>query len=734
MKGFTKRDLLLITLFMGFSACIIQVLIIREILTLCRGNELIIGMIFASWFLGIYAGAVIKRPPDRSSSEKRVIVSMFLLPLIAALSIYLSSLIQVFIPRPVGTFYSLSTEFFFAFIFTMPVSFFVGFFFPSLVLLVSGELGRKSGGLVFCLESLGSFAGGILFSFLLIDHMNPLGITSMLVIVAVIIASARTGVKLLLLSIIPVILIIYSGKIENKIYTFAWNKTHTGELVRYSRTKYEKVSVESSGDTVSVYGDGILMYTLPDRYEARGIFHLSRALKHDSRDILLFGSGPGSLLYNLLQCDIDRLYYFDSDPELWQLILPFTHQFYPAYNNKLSVTGMELTHFLKKAGNRFDMIISLPPAPENIMLNRFYTEEFYTLCRGHLGDKGIFISALHGFSNYISGERRDFLASIYAAFKKAFPVHIITSGDTIYLIGAKKEGILPADPGLLISGYGENHPAEKPALEKEIMENFSADELRMFFEKTQLDYFNSVIPPLAGKTNANRDSRPDAYWKNIVLTAFKEQSVIYYLIRNYAFIPAIIIILGFAAAMQTMRRYGFRAMINGTLIFLTGFASISTMLIIIILYQNFHGIIYYRLALINALFMLGLGTGGYFFNMDRTGNFRLSYIFACIGVMLLFMPVITIYNIPFFLWPVILIFSFLCGGIFPVLFRHNPDDSYAAASVLDSMDHSGAIAGSFITVIFLIPLTGILWTIIFNTALIFTACIISFIRYRNRTV
>jgi len=731
MRGYARRELLIITLFMGFSAAIIQVLIIREILTLCRGNELIIGMIYSSWFLGIYAGAMVKRPSDRNMLERRVLLSMFLLPSAAALSIYLSDFIQVFIPRDVGTFYSFSAESLFAFILTLPAGFFTGFFFPSIVSLVSADLKEQSGGTVFCVESLGSFAGGILFSFLLVEHMNPLGVTSMLLLIAVIIISVRGKRRFLILAVIPVILILFSGGIENKLYTCVWNKTHTGKLIQYSRTKYEKVSIESSGDTVSVYGNGALMYTLPDRYESRGIFHLIRSLKCDNRKILLFGSGPGSLLYNLLRTGIDRLYYFDSDPELWSLILPCARDFYPAYiNDRLVVTGQELKHFLKNSSERFDMIISMPPQPENIMLNRFYTQEFYTLCREHLGEQGIIICSLHGFSNYISDDRCGYIASIYAAFSNVFPVHIMTSGETVYLIGTKKKGILPADTDSLISGYGKQVQADKLQFEKEITDNFSPDELRMLFEKTQLDYFRSVISPLTEKINANRDIKPDAYWKNIIFTAFKEQSVLYFLIRNYVLIPVLIILLSMLAIRWIRRLYGFSSMINGSLIFLTGFVSISTMLVIIMLYQNYYGIVYYRLALINALFMLGLGLGSYLFN--RTRLFRLQHIYACIVIILVLLSGIAAYDVPFLLWVIIPVFSLLCGAVFPVLFRKNADDYYNAASVLDSMDHFGAIAGSLLTVVFLIPLTGIQWTIILNAVLILTAFIIVFIRPQQR--
>ena len=61
-----------------------------------------------------------------------------------------------------------------------------------------------------------------------------------------------------------------------------------------------------------MYGDGMLMYTLPDRYEARGLFHLFNALRGEGRRVLLLGSGPGALLHNLLAASgVERISYFE---------------------------------------------------------------------------------------------------------------------------------------------------------------------------------------------------------------------------------------------------------------------------------------------------------------------------------------------------------------------------------------------------------------------------------------
>ncbi len=731
INRFPRRDLIFIALTIGFSSGIIQVLLVREILTLCRGNELIIGMLFASWFLGVYLGARTGPGTGHEALARRVSISLVMLPVMAAGSIYLAHYMLVFIPRPVGGFYSFTVEVLLAFFLTIPVSFFIGFFFPSLVALVAAGTDSSSGGTVFFLESLGSFLGGVVFSFVLVKFANPLAITAFLVIPGLAVIAIRNKPVLLPLAVVPLAVIFFSGVLELAMFEYAWNKSHTGRLIEYRRTKYQFVAVESNGDSVSIYGNGSLMYTLPDRYEARGIFHLVQSLRQDRRSLLVMGSGPGSLLQNLLRSGAD-IQYVEPDPELWELMHAHVERLYPKPDGKRpSVASQDPRYFLKNSAAQFDMIVSVPPRPENIMLNRFYTQEFYSLCKRHLRSDGIFVAAVHGFSNYMSPDLRAYIASIYAAFADEFPAHMVTTGETIYLIGAKESGVLAGSVDKLVKGYSGKTGALSRGYEKEIVDNFSPDELRMLFEKSQLEYFRRVIVPLAKDGEANQDLRPGAYWKEIVFTAYRERSALYGLIRGHIVGPVLALLISAAALWNIRRRHGPLPALRGLLMYLTGFVSISAMIILILLYQNYEGNVYYRIALINALFMLGLAIGGFAFTRRRfVGP---AAVFAAISFSLFLMLLFVHFESPLFFWPLLLVFSVLCGAVFPLLFAaHQETDYFSPASVLDAMDHFGAIIGAILTVIFLVPSLGIQAALIFNCILILPAAVIARIKLRRQ--
>ena len=100
-----------------------------------------------------------------------------------------------------------------------------------------------------------------------------------------------------ILIIIPVFLFIFSGEIEKNLFRYIWEKNHTGKLISYKRTKYQTVVLEKYGQQITAYGDGMILYSFPDSYASRGIFHLIQSLKKSKAgNLLIFGTGPGSIL------------------------------------------------------------------------------------------------------------------------------------------------------------------------------------------------------------------------------------------------------------------------------------------------------------------------------------------------------------------------------------------------------------------------------------------------------
>ncbi len=705
------RRTLVVAFLMGFQAAIVQVTLIRELLSQLRGNELVIGVVFGAWFLGIYIGAAVSSRAGKTYWMRVVAASCIALPLAAALSLYGSHLAATAFRGAPGAFIAHSTEMLVAFLVTFPVSLPVGLFFPPLVSIFSLTGGRDAGGTVFCVESLGSFAGGIVFSFLIIDHFNPL--TVLLALCGISIAAVSNRGPAMAVALVFVCASPFGEGAEQWFMQKTWPLSHTGRLVHYERSRFQHIAVERMDGQVSIYCNGIVLYSLPDQYETRSFFHLVEALRGDRRRILLFGSPPAGALAKNFRASGAKVDIVEPDIALWKVAMslsPTQQAGQSPGDARIGHIARDMVYYISHTGRRYDMIISLAHPPENLQMNRFFTAEYFRRCRDRLAPGGIMIVAVQGFSNFMGDRRRDYIISIYKSFMSVFPDCVPTSGEAMYLLAGRDGPPFAGGPDSFIKAYSG---AWSPGIDPEYRENFSPDELRAFFEKSQMKYFSSTIAPVMDRIDANSDVRPRGFWKYLAYSLFREDSA---LVRTP--VPGILLIAAAAAACGALfarlgSRYGRFQFHNGIIMACTGYTGISCMIALIVLYQQYQGVVYYRIALVNAVFMLGLAAGSLAFRRPSKKT-----LIAVIGLILLCQPLIAAYAAtgaePVF-WAGLALVSFVNGGVFPLLFATSPSsETTATAGVLDASDHFGALAGSLAASLAVIPFAGIYGIIAMN--------------------
>lgn len=703
------------TLLFGFSSAVAQVLLIRELLTVFRGSELVIGAIFAAWFLGIYLGTRISKDASPERLRTRALRALIALPLVLPIAIYLAHLIPAILPSTTGTHYSIITEFLCAMLLSAPAGICIGLYFPPAVTLMSAEKKSSGGAVIFTIESLGSFSGGLIFSFILVDHLNPLAISSLLLFLSICMYIAITRDRgFVAAACAAAALLITAGGMEHAFFTRLWKQAHAGRLISYTRTRCQMISFESLEDQTNVYGDGVFYFAFPDRYGARLPFHLIRSLMRTGRErICIFGGGPGSLVLNLARAAAHPLSYCESDPWLTDSILKLGDRDLAraVESGSLRLLREDFRQHLSQAGNRYDIILCIPPSPENSRLNRFYTAEFYELCRQSLSEDGILVTALPGYANYMGGDLKRFIASIYKAFKGRFPHLLATSGETVYLIGAKVRDALPKTGEELVRGYGKKFPRLKLELtargtDQEILGDFDPAELMMLFEPTQSAYFTVQMNSIPDGTPENRDMKPGAYWSHLLLSALQENSLFYHLLRVSYVLALIAAICILFILHRTFRRIGPAQLYGAVIATAIGFISISTMVIMILVYQNFYGNVYHRIALVNAVFMLGLFSGGAY-----ALRVRMRFSWRLIVAMMFLLFGIAVYmrmRSELLFWPILYLFASLCGTVLPSLFELlKGEDYHRTATNLNAMDHLGAVAGSILIPLSLLPALGV---------------------------
>ena len=162
--------------FLGFYAIITQSVLLRELLVVVLGNEIVFGISLAHWLLAVFLGALLGghvtgrlRQPEPAFSL--VIMIMCLLP---PLLITLTRNLYALSGTPAGTYIPFLKVSLFAGLLIFPFAFFIGFTFPLASRLAisrqpepaslpsTGRSVFQVAG-VYIVESAGALAGGMVF-------------------------------------------------------------------------------------------------------------------------------------------------------------------------------------------------------------------------------------------------------------------------------------------------------------------------------------------------------------------------------------------------------------------------------------------------------------------------------------------------------------------------------------------------------------------------------------------
>ncbi|MEJ2545652.1 MAG: hypothetical protein P8Y99_16435, partial [Calditrichaceae bacterium] len=212
---------------------------------------------------------------------------------------------------------------------------------------------------------------------------------------------------------------------------------------------------------------------------------------------------------------------------------------------------------------------------------------------------------------------------------------------------------------------------------------------------------------------------------------------------NWKIVFSIISIL-FTVFMIYFYKSNFQHQITGAFsILCLGFTSLSTEILILLIFQILHGYVYQQLAILIAAFMAGISLGTYLSLKYSSKKLRLTIrqlfllhlaIAVFVGLMPFFFKELDTILIPSFhaiAFPVVFIFIALLAGSlggyqFPLagkLFHNNANSENMG--ILYSLDLLGAMIGALLLSSIIIPLSGIINTSMLIAGLnIFIACLL----------
>jgi len=609
---------------LGTVSLLGQMVLLREAVNLLAGNEFFYSLSLGFWLLLVAFGCLVAKEFSLRSAKWLYPLLLFCFGLIPLLVVFLRfSAPRLILPS------------FWQAMFLLLVCLII--FCPPLGwLFVSGRRLKKwSLNRAYWAETLGFFGGGLLFSLWL----------------------ARTSFPL-------------PGKVNQLTLKRLYPR-----LKLVTNSPYQQIIQTEEGNQKNFYLSGQLAFSSGGRLENELLAGLAFSFISSPQRVLF--SGSPYLAATLADYPlVTEINFVEVDP----LFLSLEKEFLP---DKIKTTEADLAQYLISRQQSFDLVIINPPLPSSLFLNRYYTQEFFSLVKKSLKKKGVLVIIFSAPTAYQGEELLRLGRSIYQTFTTVFPQHFLFT---------------PEDQFVLV---GSQAPLEVNPKRLSFLEKFYPSFSQTYFEYQQQKLTRNTIlarlknPP--EKINSNFSPVGFFYhtlfWQT--LFNFRLPKIMY----HFGFwLPLVLLILG-GVLWQKNRPFKDEFL----LVIASSFILLSLQILLIFLFQIKVGLLYSQLALLFALVLLGMASAVWWVEKNGSSSRELKLAFGGYGLVILAFFLLRNYTWPLGFWWLLAFFLGSNGGIiFATVSRWLRNESLVYV-----FDLLGAFGGAVFSGIFLFPFWGL---------------------------
>lgn len=693
----------------GLISILGQVVLLRELNVASFGVELVYILALGFWLAATALGAL----SCRSSREQRpglLTIPLLFFAAILPLAVAFARGSRVLAGGVPGAYLPFGEQIITIGITLLPAGFVTGWLFRRAAGFFVSE-GRTVAA-AYAIESAGGLAGGLLSSLGLhwgVQNFALALIGALIAAAAPLLITAgarRSRSRLPAVTLCAVLLLcLYQAPALDVVMT-RWNHP---SLVESRDTPYGRISITQREQQVSVFVNNALAFET-EGTEAEHFAHLA-ALQHPRPErILILGGGIEGTVAEVLKHGPVAVDYVEVDPAM---IGTVRDHLSPQRQEPLGKHGVRIItddprRFLQTHG-RYDLILIGMPEPSSGQANRFYTLEFFQLCRDRLKPDGIVALRLQDAENRWTPQMTERALSIRGALFSVFGHVLIIPGDTDVVTASPVS--LPSDPQVLIERLRSRGIRSRLISEPFIRYLLTNDRFSEIGETVQ-----TRTAPL------NTDRRPICYqltsllWLSKLypaLTALSFGEIESLMKGKWPWIAAaagLLPILFFIARLRPSWR---RTLLVGV----AGFAGMVLETVLILQYQTRHGVLYRDLGMLITAFMLGLTAGSFAVAAAARGKSRYRTIgrkwgagfmagLMLLGTLAFFQARIGRFAELAETAGLLAAAGFLVAGVFAYASLRGAPDQEKAISPLYAADLFGGCLGSVAASLFMVPLIG----------------------------
>ena len=683
----------------GFSATVTQLVLMRELLNVFAGNELVLGIVLGNWMLLMGLGASLGRLAVRRNAFPALIASQILQAILPVATIFLlrAGWHVVFLRgAAVGMVETAAA----CFCLLLPFCLSAGFFLPVAshvaALMVHDSKGdaEKSIGRVYWLDSMGGVVGGVIFTFVMIhflDHFYILHIPAFLNLLCAILMAWHAANRSLLIA--AGLVTMGWGAI---VFTLDLDRISTciefaGQPIVYrGNSPYGTLIVAGRGGEYSFTQNGVPLFSTYNVEQVEETVHYAMAQRTDAHRVLLIGGGVMGTAREALKYGVQAVDYIELDP----LILKVADRYAPGClaDPRIHVLRGDGRLWVKETSRVYDVVIVNVPEPMTFQLNRFYSQEFFQEVKRVMSPQGVLSFALGCYGNYVSRELADMIATAHRTLGTVFKNIVLIPSDRIFFLASDGE------------------------LTTEIAARI--EERRISTQLVNRNYLRAALAPdrmadvrravTSENARVNRDFNP-------VLSYYHLRYWISKFEPHFGILPVPV----FLSIVLLVYLAGLRPV--SFAVFTTGLAASVVEIVLLLGFQILYGNVYGKVGWVVALFMGGLAAGGFWMNrsLSRRTYRELVQLMIALAVFTCLIPPILMAMGQFkertwilisewiFFPCMVLAPAALVGMAFPLAGKLGFQGAAPTAARLYTADYVGASLGVLLVSALLIPLIGL---------------------------
>jgi spermidine synthase len=683
----SDRALALSVLSLGWTTLVVQTVLLRSFLSVFYGNELIIGIVLASWLVLTGTGAVL-RHRTREISSAILVVLQLLMALLPIVTVLLLSFLKMTLFPP-GTMVGIAESLYGSLILLAPFCLISGFLFASYASIVSGRGGMAMIPWVYGLEAVGSAVGGILFTLLGVRYLTTNQILSALAFINLgtcFFLAVRSGWKILALSPVAAVLLLTFLPLITDLDALTKQWLFAGQqIVDFKDTPYGNVTVTRQGEQLNFFENSVLLFSTNDVASNEEGVHFAVAQRPRARHVLLISGGISGMTDEILKYPVESVDYVEINPWLIDMGKSLGGV---GWQRRVNVVIEDPRRYVRETGKRYDVVLMNVPDPGTAQINRYYTREFLEELSRVLSDGAVVALSVLPSTEYLGNEGRQVSSIIYSTLSSAF-AHVL---------------VLPGMRNHFLASGGPLRPDITKVVDSLAIQNTYVNRYYLDDQATE-ERGAKIVASLDRNAIINHDFVPAAYYRQVR-----------YWLSYFSFDPwvpglvcgAVLIVL-----LIRMKAVNFCMFVGGA-------AGSSLEVVLLLAFQILYGSLYFATGMVITAFMAGLAVGSlaqWRFAARRPVNGFLG-VQVAVGLYAFALPLIlgllrSSNSGDAIVYPAFILLTAgigcLVGMEFALASRLLGDDPAAIAGRIYGVDLLGAAAGALMVSVFVLPLLGITW-------------------------